>query len=98
MALSPVALRASTSAASADRSAFTRSNSPALMAANRSVSLDSFMRRFYLLLEAALLMVSSPVWAQTPADTPTLGSTFTAPALADLPTGGSLYSVLDTMP
>src|SRR3989442_13479583 len=50
MALSPVALRASTSAASADRSAFTRSNSPALMAANRSVSLDSFMRRFYLLL------------------------------------------------
>ena len=43
-------------------------------------------------------MMSSPVWAQTPPDTPTLGSTFTAPVLADLPTGGSLYSILDTMP
>ena len=56
------------------------------------------MRRFYLLLAADLLVVASPMSAQTPATHPKLGSTFTVPVLADLPTGGSLYSILDTMP
>lgn len=46
----------------------------------------------------AALMVSAPLWAQTPEGAPSLGSTITAPALADLPTGGSLYSILDTVP
>lgn len=55
------------------------------------------MRRLYPLLVAALL-ASAPASAQDPPARPTLGSTFAAPVLADLPTGGSLYSVLDTMP
>ena len=55
------------------------------------------MRRLYLLVAAALL-AAGPASAQNAPQRPMLGSTFTAPVLADLPTGGSLYSVLDTMP
>jgi hypothetical protein len=51
----------------------------------------------YLLVAAALLPAGS-VAAQSGPERPTLGSTLTAPVLADLPTGTNLYSVFDTMP
>ncbi len=46
----------------------------------------------------ALLLTASTALAQTSSDDWTLGSTLNVPMLADLPTGGSLYSVFDTMP
>src|SRR5256885_5686543 len=55
------------------------------------------MRRLYLLIAVAML-AAGPASGQSTPERPVLGSTFTAPVLADLPTGGSLYSVLDTMP
>jgi hypothetical protein len=48
-------------------------------------------------LAVALTLAALPASAQTADDRPALGSTFTGPNLADLPTGGSLYSVFDTM-
>lgn len=55
------------------------------------------MRRFYLSLATAFTLAAWPASAQQP-ERPMLGSWFTAPVLADLPTGGSLYSVFDTIP
>jgi hypothetical protein len=54
------------------------------------------MRQLYLLVAA--MLAAWPASAQDAPERPILGSTFTAPVLADLPTGGSLYSVFDTMP
>jgi len=48
-------------------------------------------------LAAALVVRAAAAGAQDAPERPRLGSTLTAPVLADLPTGGSLYSVLDTM-
>ena len=56
------------------------------------------MRPSYLVVAAALVLAARPAHAQQPPERPMLGSWFTAPTLADLPTGGSLYSVFDTMP
>ncbi len=44
------------------------------------------------------MLSASPASAQTASERPALGSTFTLSVLADLPTGGSLYSVFDTIP
>src|SRR6188472_2295681 len=104
MALSPVLLRALTSAGSADTSVFTRSNSPALIAANRSGSVDSMMRRFYRDLKAALLavaMIAGPAsaagqTASLPAQ-PLLGSALDAGMLRDLPIANNPFSVLETL-
>src|ERR1043165_6926033 len=84
MALSPVRLRASMSAGSADTIAFTRSNSPALMASmNARVS---GMARFYLALAAATGL-SFPLAAQSPQsqERPPLGSSITLDPLGELP-------------
>jgi hypothetical protein len=48
-------------------------------------------------LAAVLTLAALPAAAQTTDERPALGSTFTGANLADLPTGGSLYSVFDTM-
>lgn len=56
------------------------------------------MIRFYPALVAVLLLTASNALAQTTTDKPALGSTFSVPVLADLPTGGSLYSIFDTIP
>src|SRR5215510_3437016 len=95
MALSPVRLRASTSAGSADTIALTRSNSPALMASMNARL--SGMARFYLAL-GALLALSPPLAAQ-PApsqERPPLGSSITVDALGELPSSASLFTLLDT--
>jgi hypothetical protein len=56
------------------------------------------MIRFYPAVVAGLLLTATDVWAQAPtAEGATLGWTFTASDLADLPTGGSLYSIFDTI-
>ena len=44
------------------------------------------------------MFTATDVWAQPPApEGPTLGWTFSSSALADLPTGGSVYSIFDTI-
>src|SRR5262245_20671860 len=95
MALSPVRLRASISSGSADTIAFTRSNSPALIASMNARL--SGMARFYLALAAA---VSLPLGlaAQSPPsqERPPLGSSITVDALGELPASASLFTLLDT--
>src|SRR5437868_6329934 len=100
MALSPVRLRASMSVGSADTIAFTRSNSPALIASMKAALLEviSGMPRVY---QATVLLVlfAAAAHAQTPPaiEQPLLGSTLTAAALRDLPTGGNAFSVPETI-
>src|SRR5438552_999397 len=104
MALSPVLLRALTSVGSADTSVLTRSNSPALIAANRSDSVDAMILRFYLLV-AALTLAPVPAGAQTSTaashtalpEQPLLGSILNAGLLRDLPTSNSPFTVPETV-
>src|SRR5262245_51352491 len=95
MALSPVRLRASRSSGSAETIAFTRSNSPALMALMNARL--SGMARFYLALGVALAL-PAPLAAQPPSsqERPPLGSTFTVDALGELPASASVFTLLDT--
>ena len=107
MALSPVRLRASMSVGSADTIAFTRSNSPALIASMKAALLEvaSGMPRFY----RAALVVGAPrpcvrrARAQDPPppgppsqERPPLGASFTVDALGALPSSANLFSLLDT--
>ncbi|MEP7306884.1 MAG: TonB-dependent receptor [Acidobacteriota bacterium] len=54
--------------------------------------------RTHLLVAAALTLAGPTAFAQNAPERPMLGSTFTAPVLADLPTGTNLYSVFDAIP
>src|SRR5882724_11273545 len=108
MALSPVRLRASMSVGSADTIAFTRSNSPALIASMKAALLEvvSGMPRFYRAapsMVAALLacvVSAASAGAQTTApasERPPLGATITVDALGGLPSSENLFSLLDTV-
>src|SRR5689334_11698751 len=95
MALSPVRLRASSSVGSADTIAFTRSNSPALIASMNAKA--SGIARFYLALAvAAAWTVAAAAQSPPPQERPPLGSTFTVEALGELPASASLFTLLDT--
>src|SRR5215210_3550230 len=104
MALSPVRLRASMSVGSAVTIAFTRSNSPALIASMKAALLDvvSGISRFYPGLALACALVTAvPAGAQTPAmlqeTSPFLGATFDAATLRDLPLTNSPFVVLENI-
>src|SRR5256884_4058090 len=102
MALSPFFARDSASAGSAESIAFTRSNSPALIASMNAGA--SAIARLYLrggcrvLAMAAALVVAEAQRAAAqapPGDRPPLGSHVTAAPLADLPSSADLFSLLD---
>src|SRR5438874_380018 len=102
MALSPFFARDSSSAGSAESIAFTRSNSPALIASMNAGA--SAIARLYLrggcrvLAMAAALVVAEAQRAAAqapPGDRPPLGSHVTAAPLADLPSSADLFSLLD---
>src|SRR5262245_28573704 len=95
MALSPVRLRASSSAGSAVTIAFTRSNSPALMASINAAA--SGMARFYLLIAAIILTSAPSVFGQSAPERPVLGATLNADLLRELPASGNPMTVLDTV-
>src|SRR5258706_16035749 len=104
MALSPVRLRASMSVGSADTIAFTRSNSPALIASMKAALLEvvSGMPRFYpVWLVVVGLACAAPAVAQTPAspsqERPPLGSWFTVDALGRLPVTASVFPLLSSV-
>src|SRR5258708_26793156 len=97
MALSPVRLRASMSVGSADTIAFTRSNSPALIASMKAAALSG-MPKFYLVI--VLCLVAAAARAQTPPpfqDRPPLGAEITVGPLGDLPSSANLFALLDTI-
>src|SRR5262245_7086555 len=97
MALSPVRLRASISVGSADTIAFTRSNSPALIASMKAAAVSD-MGKFYLAIGCWLVAVSAA--AQTPLsfeDRPPLGAEITVGPIGDLPSSANLFALLDTM-
>src|SRR5947207_6831548 len=94
MALSPVRLRASMSVGSADTIAFTRSNSPALIASMKPAA--SGIGRFYLLIICSL--APGVARAQVPLpEQPLLGSTFTADLLRALPATNNPLAVLEAV-
>src|SRR5881397_2685577 len=110
MALSPPRLCASMSAGSADTIAFTRSNSPALIASIKAALLEvvSGMPRFYRAVRAAAVIVALVATAgvaraqtsPTPRpsqERPTLGASVTVDALGSLPSSANLFSLLDTV-
>src|SRR5256885_8018681 len=107
MALSPVRLRASMSVGSADTIAFTRSNSPALIASMKAALLEvvSGMPRFYrAAITAAIVTLATTVRAQQTPPTPPLsqerpplGASITVDALGSLPASANLFSLLDTV-
>src|SRR5439155_22936719 len=106
MALSPVRLCASMSVGSADTIAFTRSNSPALIASIKAALLEvaSGISRFYRAATiVALLGHAVPARAQDPPpppmsqERPPLGASITVGALGDLPSSANLFSLLDTV-
>src|SRR5204862_7817647 len=72
MALSPVRLRASMSVGSADTIAFTRSNSPALIASMKAALLEvaSGMPRFYRGRSAGIVALVSIAFAAHPSAQP----------------------------
>src|SRR5262245_27571699 len=97
MALSPVRLRASINVGSADTIAFTRSNSPALIASMKAAAL-SVMGRFYLAILWCL--VSASAAAQTPIsfeDRPPLGAEITVGPIGNLPSSDNLFALFDTI-
>src|SRR5437867_13155093 len=104
MALSPVRPRASMSVGSVEIIAFTRSYSPALIASMNAASFSG-IGRLYLSRRAGIraalftLAIAAPAVAQTPdrIERPPLGSTLTVDALGDLPSGGNLFTLLDTV-
>src|SRR5439155_2617209 len=86
------------SVGSPDAIAFTRSNSPALIASiNAAVSaLVSAIDRLYsAILLVCLLACAASADAQPP-ERPPLGTTITIAALGNLPAAGNLFSLLDT--
>src|SRR5207237_8964673 len=98
MALSPFLARDSISAGSAESIAFTRSNSPALIASMNAGA--SAIARLYLpggcrvLAMAAALVVAEAQRAGAqapPGDRTPLGSHVTAAPLADLPSSAALF-------
>src|SRR5215211_3483201 len=99
MALSPVRLRASMSVGSSDTIAFTRSNSPALIASMKAALLDvvsGIMPRFYRFVAAVVVSsVAAAASAQTPQtqtsrERPPLGAIITVGPLGLLPTAANL--------
>src|SRR5207249_2788468 len=97
MALSPVRLRASISVGSADTIAFTRSNSPALIASMKAAA-SSGMPKFYLAI--AFCLAAAPVHAQTPPsfqDRPPLGAEITVGPIGDLASSANLFALLDSI-
>src|SRR3954468_12280546 len=103
MALSPVRLRAPMSAGSADTIAFTRSNSPALIASMKAARLEvvSGMPRFYPVWLVISLACASSAGAQTDAtashERPPLGAWFTVEPLGGLPVTSSIFPLLSTV-
>src|SRR6185436_16838713 len=107
MALSPVWLCASMSVGSADTIAFTRSNSPALIASMKAALLEpDSMPRFYRGRVAAprllvwLAVGGAAAHAQTipqVQERPALGASMTVDALGTLPSSANLFSLLDTV-
>jgi len=96
MALSPVRLRASINAGSAVTIAFTRSNSPALMASINAA--ESGIARFYLLTAALIVTMGASVFGQSHLPSqPLLGTALSAELLRELPASGNPFTVLDTM-
>src|SRR6185436_12796003 len=100
MALSPVRLRASMSVGSADTIAFTRSNSPALIASMKAALLEvvSGMPRSYpgvaFVVFFAFVTTAHAQTPQTSADRPPLGAAVTVGPLGALPTAANLFSLL----
>src|SRR5262245_23907033 len=97
MALSPVRLRASINVGSADTIAFTRSNSPALIASMKAAAF-SLMGRFYLAIVGCLVSVSAA--AQTPIsfeERPPLGAEITVGPIGNLPSSDNLFALFDTI-
>src|SRR3977135_3721405 len=98
MALSPLRLRASMSAGSADTIAFTRSNSPALIASMKEALLDvaSVLPRIHrgraagIVVALALAFAARP-HAQTPRpeERPALGAAITVDPLGGLPSSAN---------
>src|SRR5882672_7209592 len=106
MALSPVRLCASMSVGSADTIAFTRSNSPALIASMKAALLEpDSMPRFYRGHVAApglLVWLAAGALAQAQTipqvqERPALGASMTVDALGTLPSSANLFSLLDTV-
>src|SRR4029077_18641002 len=106
MALSPVRLCASMSVGSADTIAFTRSNSPALIASMKAALLepDSMLRFYRGRVAASGFLVWLAVGALAHAqnipqvqERPALGASMTADAIGTLPSSSNLYSLLDTV-
>src|SRR4051812_13519520 len=99
MALSPVPLRALMSAGFADTIAFTRSNSPALIASMKAAPLEALsgMLRFYT--AGVILAITATVASAQPAavEQPLLGSILTADRWRDLPTGDSIFAIPETI-
>src|SRR4029077_2339610 len=96
MALSPVRLRASISVGSADTIAFTRSNSPALIASMKAAL--SVMVRFYLAMAWCLVPIAAA--AQTAIafeDWPPLSAEITVGPIGTLPSSDNLFALLDTI-
>src|SRR3954465_12905319 len=105
IALSPLRLRASMRAGSADTIAFTRSNSPALIASMKAALLDvaSGMHRYYPgLAFVCVLACASAAGAQTSAaqreQMPLLGVGLSLDELRDLPVANSPFQLLETIP
>src|SRR6476661_5732303 len=103
MALSPVPLRASMSVGSTDTIAFTRSNSPALIASMKAALLlvVSGMARFYPVWVAIALACAGSAGAQTDTspsrERPPLGAWFTVEPLGGLPVTSSIFPLLSTV-
>src|SRR6185295_3730551 len=109
MALSPLRLRASMSVGSADAIAFTRSNSPALIASMKAALLEvvsgmppSYPGVVFVVFMAltATARAQAPPTAQapqTPRERPPLGAVMTAGPIGALPTAANLFSLLDTL-
>src|SRR5262249_2137483 len=102
MALSPVRLRASMSVGSADTIAFTRSNSPALIASMKAAALSD-MGRFYLAAVWATVWclaasaAAAPQTALSFEDRPPLGAEITVGPIGDLPSSANLFALFDTI-
>src|SRR6185295_16329340 len=104
MALSPVRLRASMSVGSADTMAFTRSNSPVLIASIKAALLEvvSGMPRSYLFILFVVffgfgLTARAGQTPQSQQERPPLGAAVTVGPLGALPAAGNLFALLDTL-